>query len=246
MVDTVPVAPEPAGPDVIEPTGGPTGGPTSERRIGWLLVAAALTAVVTLGLVLTLGLQRPPELVSLSDDERPEHALAILSYRDDARGQCLDVITPQGEVRELRCSRDGIGSLVAWDERGIMVIRFGSAGDRVDAFDPVTGDSRRLTDVDARTLDERRWALGAAVDRDGGRLAVRDADGTVRWSVRVGDAYRIDTAIEHPTTGDLALIDSAGRLLLLVAGANEPRVWVGDIGSVFGEVVWEGTGPRTD
>jgi len=218
----------------------------ADRRVGWLLAAAAITAVVTLVLVLTLGLQRPPELASLPDAERPAHALAILSYRDGDRGQCLDVIAPAGEVRELRCSRDGLGSLIGWDERGIVIIRFGMTGERVEAFDPETGVSMRLEDVDARSLDLRAWTAGVAIDREAGRLTVRDDDGAVRWSVEVGDGYRIDTAVAHPTTGDIALIDNAGRLLLLAAGTDQPRVWVDGLGSVFGEMVWEGTGLSTD
>jgi hypothetical protein len=84
------------------------------------------------------------------------------------------------------------------------------------------------------------------IDRERGVLTVRDESGDVRWSVEVGDGYRIENSVEHPTTGDLALIDNAGRLLLLAAGTDEPRVWVADIGSTFGEMVWEGTGPTTD
>lgn len=217
-----------------------------ERRVAWLLGAAAVTAVITLALVLTLGLQRPPELAALAADQRLEHALAILAYRDGERGQCLDVVTPAGEVRELRCSRDGIGSLVGWDERGILIIRFGMSGERIEAFDPASGSSQPLDDVDPRTLDAQYRSLGAMIDREGGVLTVRDGSGDVRWSVEVGDGYRIESSVEHPTTGDLALIDNAGRLLLLAAGTDEPRVWVADIGSTFGEMVWEGTGPTTD
>jgi len=216
----------------------------AERRVGWLLGAAAVTAIVTLILVLTLGLQRPPELAPLADADRPEHALAILSYRDGARGQCLDVVTPEGELREVRCSRDGLGTLVGWDERGIIVMRYVMTGERIEALDPVTGTSTRLEGIDPRALDLPGWSRGIAIDREAGRLVVRDDDGAVRWSVEVGDGYRIENAVAHPADG--ALIDNAGRLLLLAAGSDEPRVWVEDLGIVFGEVVWEGTALTTD
>ena len=224
-------APEPARPD---------------RPSSRLLVAAAVVAVMTLAAVLRFGLVEPPMLDTVDASTRPTASLALLTYRDAERSQCLVVITPDGAVREVRCGLDGAGPLIGWDERGILMLRYLPAGERVDAIDPVTGAITTVTDVDPRDATMRWSGAWFETDRDGGTLIVRDEAGAVLWRVEAPDGYRISSSVLDPATGRFALLDSAGRLLVLAPGASEPDVWVADVGAEYGELVWEGTALAAD
>jgi hypothetical protein len=217
-----------------------------DRRVGWLLAAAGLVALATLGLVLRFGLVSPPELEAVDDATRPEHSLAFLSYRDQARGQCLDVITPEGEVREVRCALDGVGPLVGWDERGILVLRYASFGERLEIIDPVTGAVVASEPFDPSAIRTDRWSSGVDIERSGRTLTVRDPDRRVLWQVEAPDSYWINSSARHPGTGAVAMIDTAGRLLVLVDGAPAPRVWVESLEQRYGEIVWQGTPARAE
>jgi len=212
-----------------------------ERRVTWLLAAAGVVALVTLGIVLRFGLVAPPELASVDDASRPEHALAILSFRDGERGQCLDVVAPDGQAREVRCQLDGVGPLLGWDERGILVVRFASFGERLEIIDPSDGQVVDSASVDMRTMELERWSTVVDVDRSGGTLTVRDEDRTVLWSVDAPDSYWITASARHPATGQIVMLDAAGRLLVLRPGDVEPRVWAEGLAQRYGEIVWQGT-----
>ena len=106
----------------------------SDRPSSRLLVAAAVVAVVTLGIVLRFGLVEPPMLDPVDASTRPTVSLALVTYRDVERSQCLDVVTPDGAVRSVRCNLDGVGPLVGWDARGILVVRYLPMGERVEAI----------------------------------------------------------------------------------------------------------------
>jgi hypothetical protein len=213
----------------------------SERPVTWLLVAAAAVALVTLGIVVRFGLVPPPELAEVDDATRPTHALAILSYRDSGRGQCLDVISPAGEVREVRCTLDGVGPLLGWDERGILVVRYAQFGERLEVIDPGTGQVVESVPFDMRDADLQRWSTVVDVDRTGGELTVRDERRVVLWRVAAPDSYWITGSARHPETGDIAMLDAAGRLLVLGDGMSEPRIWVDGLDQRYGELVWQGT-----
>jgi hypothetical protein len=86
-----------------------------------------------------------------------------------------------------------------------------------------------------------RWDDAIEIGRTGGTLTVSDREGGTLWEVAASDGYRIDAAERDPATGTIALLDSAGRLLVLPAGADEPAVWVEDLGVTYGELVWQGT-----
>ena len=216
--------------------------PTSEHGPSVrLLVGAAVVAVVTLGVVLRFGLVEPPALAPVDAATRPEASLALLTYRDADRGQCLDVIAPDGQVREVRCAVEGAGPLVGWDERGILIISFRPASERVEAIDPVTGAVRPLPELDPRDITMRWSSTWVESDRAGGTLVVRAEGGQVLWRVEAPDNYRISSTATDPATGMVALLDSAGRLLVLPPAAEAPRVWVEDVGAEYGELVWEGT-----
>jgi hypothetical protein len=213
----------------------------AERRVVWLLLAAAVVAVATLGVVLRFGLIGPPDLAQVDDATRPEAAVAILSYRDGERGQCLDVVEVDGEVREIRCRLDGVGPLLGWDERGILVVRFGSLGERLDIVDPSGGQVVESVAFDMRAAELEVWGTVVDVDRSGGMLTVRDEDQTVLWSVAAPDGYWITASARQPDTGDIVMLDAAGRLLVLRPGEREPRVWVEGLAQRYGEIIWQGT-----
>lgn len=228
-------------------TAPPSGAPgPDERPVGRMLVAAAVVAIATLGLVLRFGLVEPPALAAVDASTRPTASLALLTYRDVERSQCLDVITPDGGVRQVRCGLDGGGPLVGWDARGILILRYLPAGERVEAIDPVTGAVTTVPDLDPRDVSMDRSGAWFETDRVGGTLIVRDEGGQVLWRVEAPDNYRISSTALEPSTGRFALLDSAGRLLVLAAGASEPRVWVEDVGAEYGELVWEGTALDAD
>jgi len=210
-----------------------------ERPVVGLLVAAGVVALVTIGVVLRFGLVGPPELAPVDAATRPDAALAVVAFRD--REQCLDVVATDGGVREVRCTVDGAGPLIAWDDRGIALVRHGSAGERVEILDPDTGALIATEPFDPSSMMVTRWDDAVDIERSGGALTVRDREGGTLWQVEVSDSYRIDSVERDPRTGTIALLDNAGRLLVLPAGADEPAVWVEDLGVTYGELVWQGT-----
>lgn len=222
----------------VRPAPAPSDPTARDRPVRALLAVAAAVAVVTLGLVLRFGLVPPPELDAVDVTTRPTRSLALLSFREAADGRCLDVVAPDGSVRQVRCGLDGT-TLAGWDERGVLLLRFGPTGTRLTAVDPADGTTRELPDVDAGTLpDGRGWVDS---ERDGATLIVRDADGTVLWRVDAPDNYRVTAVATDPASGTVALLDAAGRVLVLPAGASAPSVWVADVDNDVAELVWEGT-----
>ncbi len=213
----------------------------SERRVTWLLVAAGVVALITLGVVLRFGLVGPPELEAVDAATSPEYALAVLSYRDIERGQCLDVIGTDGEVRELRCQLEGLGPLLGWDERGILVLRFTSFGERLEILDPLDGRVLDRVGLDREAVEGGHFDTVVDVERTGGTLTVRDEGLAVLWSVAAPDSYRISASVRHPGTGDIAMLDNAGRMLVLRPGDAEPLVWAQGLDRGYGEIVWQGT-----
>jgi hypothetical protein len=218
----------------------------TDRPVVWLLVAAGVVALITLGLVLRFGLVGPPELAAVDEATRPTSELAVLTYRDRDRGQCLDVVGVDGEVRELRCALDNVGPLLGWDERGILVLRYASFGERLEVIDPATGATVSSGAFDPDAFPGTRWEQFVEVGREGGTLTVRDVDRRVRWQVTVPDSYRIDATAQDPDTGTIALLDNAGRLLVIGPEADAPSVWVTDLGITYGELVWQGAPPAGD
>jgi hypothetical protein len=217
-----------------------------DRPVGWLLVAAGAVALVTLGAVLRFGIVSPPALDAVDGSTRPEQSLAFLSYRDQARGQCLDVVAPDGSVREVRCSLDGVGPLLGWDDRGILLLRYGTFGERLEIVDPATGAVVASEAFDLREVGIERWSTIVDIERSGAQLTVRSEDREILWQVDAPDNYWINSSARHPVTGDIALLDTAGRLLVLAAGEDAPRVWVELLDQRYGEIVWQGTPLREE
>ena len=218
---------------------------SGDRPVVGLLIAAAVVALITVGAVLRFGLVQPPALAPVDAATRPDVALAISSYRDSQRGMCLDAVDPDGTVRELRCGMDG-GPLIGWDERGILVVRYASFGERLEVVDPVTGAVVSSEAFDPSVTMPGRWDGMPTVDRVGRTLIVYGDDRSVLWQVDAPDSYRISATARDPRTGTVALLDEAGRLLVLPVGADAPRVWVEDVGTRYGELVWQGTALTSD
>ncbi len=218
----------------------------AERPVVGLLVAAGAVALVTLGLVLRFGLVGRPELAAVDDETRPTAELAILTYRDRDRGQCLEVVGVDGDVREVRCTLGAVGPLLGWDERGILVLRYASFGERLEVIDPLTGATVASEPFDPSSQPDMRWEQLVDVQRSGGTLIVRDEQRRILWEVAAPDSYWIGASAHESTSGAVAMLDSAGRLLVLAPGAGEPAVWVADLDITYGELVWQGSGPAAD
>lgn len=218
---------------------------SGERPVGALLIAAGVVALVTLGLVVRFGIVPPLELDPVDASTRPTASLAMTSFRGDDRGQCLDVITPDGVVRELRCTSQG-GPLLGWDERGILVYGYTSTLDVLEVIDPVTGEVLSTERFDPSQPSPRPVMPGVIVDRSARSLIVRDEQRRVLWEADVPDAYTIQATAVDPASGTVAMLDSARRILVLAPGATAPSVWVEDSGARFGEIAWEGTALTSD
>jgi hypothetical protein len=208
-----------------------------------LLAAAGLVAIVTVVLVATFGISRPPSLPSVDATTRPDRALALFGFDDE--GNCLDVLRPDGELVRVRCGFSDHGPLVSFDDEGIGLGRYDRVGMQLEMFDPTTGEviARRPLDPDARMWPA--WENGSVVtsDRIAGVLRVRDEDQRVIWEVEAPEGYRIDGSIRDRVDGRLAMFDSAGRILVMAEDATEPSVW-GQVGrGRYLELLWEGTPP---
>lgn len=217
----------------------PEPAPARPARTLGLLVAAAAVVVATVVLVATLGLAEPPALAPVDAATRPDRSLAVLTWRDDG-GQCLLVVAPDGAVREVRCGLDAAGPLLGWDDEGILVVRYVAGAEQREAIDPGTGTTVARATLSDTTGPVPALRLPAGSERRDGELVVRDADGREVWRVEAPESYGIGASAFAPD-GTLALLDTAGRLLVLAPGAGAPRVWVEDPGVTWGELVWEGT-----
>jgi hypothetical protein len=214
--------------------------PPRGRTVG-LLLAAGAVVVVTVVLVATLGLARPPALEPVGAVDLPAARLAYLSWRGEG-GQCLYVVERDGEVREVRCGLDSAGPLLGWDASGILVLRYVAGTEQRESVDPDTGETVARAPLPPQSAAVPVPALRypAATERRDGDLVVRDADGREVWRITSPEGYGIGGSAFAPD-GTLALLDTAGRLLVLPPGAAAPRVWVEDLGVDWGEFVWEGT-----
>lgn len=209
------------------------------------LVAAAVVAVVAVGLVLVFGVTRPPQLAATGDDPAlvPTAAIAIHGWRDGE--SCVRVVAPDGATHEAWCHEDG-GELLGWSDDGIVVRSYGRHDEVELVLDPETGEvvssagARPERGTTARydgvTLTTSR-ASGSSGD-----LEVRLPDGTVLWRVDAPDSYDVTGGWRSPDGDQVALLDAAGRLLVVPAdGSQPPRIWAEGFGP-WDEVAWQGGG----
>ena len=201
------------------------------------LIAAAVLLVTAIGLVLVFGVVRPPALDDLDAATASQLPGSIAWARWGEDGNCVTVLAPGSEPREVWCSRDG-EELVAWTEEG-LVLRSWETGDRVLVVDPERGevvDDRRQSIADRSELRSEAFRIS----HTGGtlRVVLRD-DGQELWAVTAPEAYEIRTASRSPDGGWVTLVDGMGRLLVVPAdGSQEPQVWA-EVEDAWIEPVWE-------
>lgn len=241
-------------PDPPAPAAGPSAdrpSPPAVRSLP-LLLAAAGVVVVVVGLVLVLGVHRPPALPSLADAPEPAPPGAVAWTEWEGGRNCVHTARPDGSTQVLHCSRDG-GEIVGFVDDGIILRTWEHQGHTLQRVDATSGEivERRTAggepdhEHDPRSFDpivDGEPFRGAHVRTTwlDGRLDVEVA-GRVVWQVEVSDAYDLTTGVLAPDGSAALAIDTAGRLLLLPADPGiEPRVWVQDIGR-WRVPVWQGT-----
>lgn len=231
------------------PDGRETVGTRPSGRSTALLVAAALLVVVVVGAVIAFGVERPPPVAPLSDDAPfvPTASLAWSEWNDGE--QCLRVGEPDGEIRELRCDERG-QDLVGWNDDGILLRAWSDGEEQLVAIDPTTGER---TSTDARAGDVHEPGARPWTERDDGQLVVTldgpsvtgddPATGDEVWRVDAPASYEVLQSVVSPDGRQVALTDSADRLLVVPAdGSHAPRHWSDDVEG-YANLVWEGTEP---
>ncbi len=219
---------------------------TPDTRSRTALVAAGLVAVTVVGLVLTFGVQRPPQLAVLAEGtgaeatgaeasggvEVPRSRFATLGRHDT--DTCLTVVEPHGATNRPWCTADG-ADLLRWDQDGIHVVTYGG-GERTLLIDAADGTVLGRPQGEVALIDD-----GAAVstERHGGQLVVRSADGTVLWRTDAPASYDVTQGWGSPDGRHVAMLDVTGRLLVVSTdGSADPRVWADGLAS-WASGTWE-------
>jgi hypothetical protein len=212
------------------------------------LAAAAVLIVAVVAAVLVFGVQRPPRLDGVAPGEAPEAPAALAWTAWTGSSNCVHVVDPSGQVRVVTCAREGF-ELLGWDDRGIVLLHWTGAGERVETIDPDTGEV-----LATRTMRDREGGIGEGFEggdsavysrwRDGILTVVEDGPaGDVLWAVEAPEAYRVEQGSVAPDGSMIAGVDSAGRLLLFdTAGEAAPRVWHDDV-PPWSRLVWQGSTP---
>lgn len=217
------------------------GGPASRDRQPVALALAAVVAVIVVGLVLTFGVARPPQLPTVHDDPSVAAPARLATHGWDDGEHCATVVDVDGSTSRPWCS-DGGAELVAWSDRGLVLRSYG-ASDRFErVIDPEDGEVVATEPVhDAGYRDAPAPVVTGSATLGDGELEVRSDDGTLLWRTDAPDSYRVTGGWLSPDGRWIALVDNADRLLLVPAdGSSPPRLWATGIGGRY-EVVWEGT-----
>ncbi|MFA9430871.1 hypothetical protein [Egicoccus sp. AB-alg2] len=223
---------------VLERPGTPTP-ETGRRSIGLLVLAGALVLVVVT-LTVLFGLERPPALSALADEPDPAPPAAVAWMAWENEESCIHVAQPTGPVATPWCSPEG-AEIAGWTDDGDVLVRVWDGATRLRSVDPANG---QVTGQHADTTDEPLGESAAVwTERDGDTLIVHDATTDAQvWRVRAPDRYRIETSAYAPGEDWLAMVDTAGRLLVAPSdGSVPPRVWASDVPPWPG-VAWEGGG----
>lgn len=200
-------------------------GVTKTRDLRLLLVAAVL-AVVVIVAVFTVGIDRPPQLPALSDEQvnAPQAPIAWSSWTENR--MCLYIAETTGEVRTVTCDIEG--ELAGFDVNGPLTVL---------AWSGRPAPSQTVTTVDRDTgavLDTRRTDQEFVYDgqreptwfRDGNELVVRYENRDV-WRIATRSSYTIFSGRVSPDGRQIILTDSVGRIIVLNAtGDPTARVWV--------------------
>ena len=210
------------------------------------LIAAALVVVLTVGAVVLWGVERPPQLAPLEPGSEfvPEAGVA---WTDDGDQEtCVHVARPDGSSSELTC--EVRGSVVGWDERGVLVQEFVADGTDLVIIDPDTGarETEPLDESVARGSGDEVVARHLD-DDDVLRIEDRRTSDVQVANLRARPSYDLRWGEYAPDRHGVAVIDNADRLLFIPLqdtgqGSDEPRVWVEDVGAF--DAVWQGTSPE--
>lgn len=227
------------------PPASPATPPRAVPARRWSVIAAALLVVLTVGAVVLWGVERPPDVAPLE----PGGALAPeagIAWTDDGdAGTCVHIARPDGSTRQLTC--EVRGSVVGWDDRGVLVQEFTADGEDLVIVDPDTGDR------EVETLDEpvARGSGDEVVGRhldDGDVLRIEDRRSSEVQiaDLAAGPSYDLRWGEYAPDRHGVAVVDTADRLLFIPVdddghGWDEPRVWAEDVEAFH--AVWEGQEP---
>jgi hypothetical protein len=211
--------------------------PRNGRSVA-LLIAAAVLVVAVVAAVLLLGVVRPPQLVAVTAEPTPALPGAVAWTSWERGSGCLHVARPDGSSDEVWCDRSG-GEAVGWSEAGYVLVSHYDGAGRLLEIDPATGEVVSATRIE-EPWQERPLAAGVVAYHDDGELVVELETGGQVWRVDAPATYGIRTSARSPDGGWVAMVDEAGRLLVVPSdGSAPPRVWVAD-GLGWGPVVWQG------
>ena len=215
--------------------------------VGFLVAAVALITVVV-GLVIAFGVVRPPALASVADGgpEAPG-GVAYVQWDDKAGCQRLHVVRPDASRATSDCE-SSIDQIVGWTSDGILVAVWADAGQVLWTFDPETLAVIGSTPTSATTHPTPAEQVSVTFS-DSGRMTVYSMnDHTALWSVDSRGGYGVESGIRSPDGRWFALLDTAGRILLVPAdGSAAPRVWEAGIASSrWPGLVWQGTAPEAE
>lgn len=223
--------------------------PATRDRSLPLLAAAAVLVLAVVGAVLLIAVERPPALVSLTDEPAPVPPGAVAWTAWQEGGPCLWIAEPDGEVRELNCGEVG-DQLDRWTEEGIVVRDWSEGDERRQTIDPSTGAlvSREASPPDPSQLDDGPGAAeDVRVEREDGRLRVVLTDESsgqdiVLWDTEAPASYGLSSFTASPDGRFIVFGDDADRLIVVPAdGSAPPRVWAEDV-PAYVELVWEPNG----
>jgi hypothetical protein len=223
----------------------------SEDRSMPMLVAAVMLVVAAAVAVFLFGGDRrlplvggePPPVESLEADPMftPPSAIAwTTGSRDEP--PCLYVGDPSGEVRRIACDPDYV-RIFGWTDDGILMFEGGPEEESVVAIDPGTGERTpmRLEEDPDLAPD-----ITLVTNREQGRLQVTIITLRERitvWEVEAPDTYDVREAALAPDGTAVAMIDTAGRLLVAPAdGSRAPRQWSEQVED-HTDLTWEGAQP---
>lgn len=216
----------------------------TDHRSWFLLVVAAVAVVATVGLTLIFGIERPPTLERLIDITDPAPTVSIAWSAWEGDESCIHVARPDGSVQTPYCDPGG-SEVVGWTDDGELLVQAWDTPGRMRVVDPATGEITGRVSGDPADL---RPHGGEAVwtEREGDELVVgsRDDD-TELWRVAAPRRYDVTASARSADGRWIAVVDTAGRLLVVPADASEPpRVWVDDVVE-WTLPVWEGgAGPQ--
>ncbi|MFP4635129.1 MAG: hypothetical protein ACLFRD_04640 [Nitriliruptoraceae bacterium] len=231
---------------------GPATTRSTRQGVVWpWIIAAATVVIVTVALVLTFGVERPPGFDHLDPEEgaAPEAAVAWTRFAPD--GPCLWVQRPDGSGEEVACGLPD-GELVGWDDSGLLLETY--RGDRsLAVLDPDTGEVIERAPVEERSqppaplesVITRRPSQGGEGGPETMRIESARGDHALIAEIEAPGSYEVRSGAYAPDGGWVALFDNADRLLLVQvdddgAGLDEPVVWAEDVEGA-GRLVWEGT-----